>query len=122
MRAAVTRSRARGHLAIVIADNLRTHTPAGSKLVRQMLGELAEHLRLIYTPSYDPDANRIEWLWRWSRREVTHNHQRSTFGALLEDIRSHFQTLAQQPALILRHIGSPFAEQGAEDQLLACAA
>jgi transposase len=122
VRAAVARSRARGHLAIVIADNLRTHSPAGSKLVRQMLGELAEHLRLIYTPSYDPDANRIEWLWRWSRREVTHNHQRSTFGALLEDIRSHFQTLAQQPALILRHIGSHFAEQGAEDQLLACAA
>jgi transposase len=122
VRAAVARSRARGHLAIVIADNLRTHTPAGSKLVRQMLGELADHLRLIYTPSYDPDANRIEWLWRWSRRAVTHNHQRSTFGALLEDIRVHFQTLAQQPALVLRHIGSPFADQIAENQPLAHAA
>jgi hypothetical protein len=25
------------------------------------LTELKEHLSLIYTPAYDPDANRIEW-------------------------------------------------------------
>jgi transposase len=122
VRAAVARSCARGRLAFVIADNLRTHTPAGSKLVRQMLAELSDHLRLIYTPAYDPDANRIEWLWRWSRREVTHNHQRSTFVALLEDFRVHFQTLAQQPALVLRHIGSPFADQLSTELSLACAA
>jgi transposase len=121
-RAAVARSRARGRMTIVLADNLRTHTPAGSRLVRQMLAELQDHLRLIYTPAYDPDANRIEWLWRWSRREVTHNHQRSTFSALLEDIRVHFQTLAQQPALVLRHIGSPFADQPSIIQAQACAA
>jgi transposase len=82
IRAAVARSRARGRMALVIVDNLRTHTSAGSKLVRRMLAELQAHLRLIYTPAYDPDANRIEWLWRWSRREVTHNHQRTTFAAL----------------------------------------
>src|SRR5918912_86222 len=122
VRAAVARSRARGRTAIVIVDNLRTHTPAGSRLVRQMLAELHDHLRLIYTPAYDPDANRIEWLWRWSRREVTHNHQRTTFAALLEDIHGHFQTLAQHPDLILRQIGSPFAMQKVDTQELANAA
>ena len=44
----------------MIADNLRTHTSAGSLLVRSMLIELKEHLRLVYTPAYDPGANRIE--------------------------------------------------------------
>jgi len=122
VRAAVARSRARGRLALVIVDNLRTHTPAGSKLVRQMLAELQDHLRLIYTPAYDPDANRIEWLWRWSRREVTHNHQRTTFAALLEDIQAHFEALRQHPNLVLRQIGSPFADQLSEDQALTCAA
>jgi transposase len=107
VRAAV--ARAQGRMAIVLVDNLRTHTPAGSKLVRQMLAELHDPLRLMYTPAYDPDANRIEWLWRWSRREVTHNHQRTTFAALLDDIHVHFQTLGQQPDLVLRQIGSPFA-------------
>jgi len=122
VRAAVARSRTRGRLAFVLVDNLRTHTPAGSKLVRQMLTELQDHLRLIYTPAYDPDATRIEWLWRWSRRDVTHNHQRTTFAALLEDIQEHFETLRQHPDLVLRQIGSPFADQISEDQTLAYAA
>ena len=122
VRAAVARSRARGRMAIVIVDNLRTHTPAGSKLVRQMLAELQDHLRLMYTPAYDPDANRIEWLGRWSRREVTHNHQRTTFAALLEDIHEPFETLRQHPNLVLRQIGSPCADRGPVAQPLAYAA
>ena len=79
-------------------------------MVRQMLGELQDHRHLIYTPAYAPDANRIEWLWRWSRREVTPNHQRQTVAALPKDIVVHFQTLAQHPDLVLRQLGSPFAD------------
>jgi hypothetical protein len=77
VRAAVARSKACGRIAIVITDNLKTHTAQGSLLVRGMLTELSDQLSLIYTPAYDPDANRIEWLWRVSRRIVTHNHHRS---------------------------------------------
>jgi hypothetical protein len=44
-----------------------------------------------------------------SRRVVTHNHHRSTFDLLLADVEKHFQTLAQAPTEVLRHIGSPFA-------------
>jgi DDE superfamily endonuclease len=122
VRAAVARSRAHGRMALVIVDNLRTHTPAGSKLVRQRLVELHDHLRIIYTPAYDPDANRIEWLWRWSRREVPHNHQRATFAALVEDIHGHFHILGQHPDLVLRQIGSPFAAQESGTHTLADAA
>jgi transposase len=122
IRAAVARSRARGRIALVMADNLRPHTPAGSQLGRQRLAALGNHLRLIYTPAYDPDANRIAWLWRWSRRDVTHNHQRDTFAALLEDVHVHFQTLGQHPDLVLQQIGSPCAAQGVDAQTLANAA
>src|SRR5215475_8358489 len=122
VRAAVARSRARGRMAFVMVDNLRTHTPAGSKLVRQRLHELQDDLRIIYTPAYAPDANRSEWLWRWSRREVTHNHQRTAFATLLEDIHEHFQPLGQHPDLVLRQIGSPFAAQEVGTQTLANAA
>jgi transposase len=48
----------RERIAIVITDNLKTHTSAGSLLVRSMLTELQELLYLVYTPAYDPDANR----------------------------------------------------------------
>jgi transposase len=109
VRAAVARSQLRGRVAIVLTDNLKAHTPAGSLLVRSMLTELKEKLYLIYTPAYDPDANRIEWLWRISRRVVTHNHQRRDFELLVADVETHFQALARSPEEVLSHIGSPFA-------------
>jgi transposase len=121
VRYAVARSKQRGRVAIVIADNLKIHTSAGSLLVRSMLTELKEHLHLVYTPAYDPDANRIEWLWRVSRRVVTHNHHRSTFELLLADLEKHFQALAQTPAEVLRHIGSPFAPDKDHDAPLSLA-
>jgi len=121
VRAAVTRSKQRGRVAIVIADNLKTHTPAGSLLVRSLLSEFKDHLYLVYTPAYDPDANRIEWLWRVSRRIVTHNHHRSDFALLLADMEAHFQALAQTPVEVLRHIGSPFAPDKDQDAPLLLA-
>lgn len=54
VRTAVARSRAHGRVAIVLADNLRTHTVAGSKLVRQMLAELPGQLYMVYTPPMIP--------------------------------------------------------------------
>ena len=116
VRAAVTRSQRRGRVAIVITDNRkRSHCrwfPAGARVG---LTELHEHLYLVYTPAYDPDANRIEWLWRVSRRVVTHNHQRSDFDLLLTDVQTHFQTLTQTPTDVLHHIGSPFAPNKDKD-------
>jgi transposase len=111
IRAAVARSQARGRVALVLADKVRTHTARGSKLVRQLLDELEGQLYLVYTPAYDPDANRIEWLWRISRRAVTHNHQRDSWEQVQDDIRDHFSRLAQQPNEVLLHIGSAFAHE-----------
>ena len=122
VRAAVARSQRRGRIAIVLADNLKTHTSAGSLLVRSLLAELKEHLYLVSTPAYDPDANRIEWLWRISRRVVTHNHQRNDFALLLADVQTHFQARTPTPADVLRHIGSPFAPDKDATQRLAQAA
>jgi hypothetical protein len=47
VRAAVASSKQRGRVAIVIADNLRTHTPAGSLLVRSLLSEFKDHLYVV---------------------------------------------------------------------------
>jgi hypothetical protein len=38
-----------------------------------------------------------------------HNYQRSDFALLLADVQTHFQALAQTPADVTEHIGSPFA-------------
>ncbi len=122
LRAAWARSRQRGRVAIVIADNLRTHTPRGSLLVRALLAEAQGQLRLVYTPAYDPDANRIEWLWRPVRHVVTHNHQREDFADLLTDLQTEFDSLGQNPRAVLTHIGSPFALDDEPTQPAALAA
>jgi len=122
LRAAAERSRQRGRVAIVLADNLKTHTPRGSLLVRQMLADLEGQLVLLYTPRYDPDANRIEWLWRVVRHAVTHNHQRPTFALLLDDLRAQFQALAADPVAVLQHIGSPGCLDSVPPLIQVCAA
>jgi len=107
LRRAVARSRSRGRIAMVILDNLGIHTPKGSRLLRALLAELGEQLVLVYTPTYDPDANRIEWLWRALRRGVTHTHQRQVLQDLLADADRWARTIT--PAQVLAQIGSPFA-------------
>ncbi len=107
LRRAVQRSRSRGRIAMVILDNLGIHTPKGSRLLRGLLEEVGEQLVLVHTPTYDPEANRIEWLWRSLRRTVTHTHQRQTLGELVADADRWARTIT--PAQVLSQIGSPFA-------------
>ena len=121
LRRAVARSQACGRIALVLLDNLGIHTPKGSRLLRALLEEMRGQLVLVYTPPYDPEANRIEWLWRALRRAVTHTHTRETLPPLLEDADAWAHTLS--PADILRQIGSPFADANlTDDQTLAHAA
>jgi hypothetical protein len=108
LRRAVARSAARGRVALVLLDNLGIHTVRGSLVLRARLDELKDQLLLVYTPAYDPEANRIEWLWRELRRAVTHNHHRRTLEALLADATGWMQALA--PNEVLQHLGSPFAD------------
>jgi hypothetical protein len=107
LRRLVARSTARDRVAMVILDNLSIHTAKGSRLLRALLAELGDRLVLVYTPPYDPDANRIEWLWRALRRRVTHNHQRTTVAELVDDANGWVADLT--PQAVLAQIGSPFA-------------
>ena len=107
---------------MVLMDNLGIHTPKGSLLLRQLLAEMRGELILVYTPAYDPDSNRIEWLWRSLRRAVTHTHTRAILLPLLEDADDWARTIS--PLEVLRQIGSPFADDvdPADDQILVHAA
>lgn len=108
LRRAVSRSTARGRRAMVLLDNLSIHTPRGSRLLRALLHEAnaeEERLVLVYTPAYDPEANRIEWLWRALRRAVTHCHTRQVLDLLLADADAWATALT--PDAVLAQIGSP---------------
>jgi hypothetical protein len=120
LRRAVARSAARGRIALVLLDNLSIHTPQGSRLLRALLEEAGDRLVLVYTPTYDPDANRIEWLWRRLRRAVTHTHRRETLAPLLADADQGARDIT--PDQVLRQIGSPFAPDPRATQELPFAA
>ena len=120
LRRAVARSSARGRIAMVLLDNLSIHTPKGSRLLRALLEEVGDRLVLVYTPTYDPDANRIEWLWRSLRRAVTHTHRHATLDPLLVDADAWARDLS--PALVLSQIGSPFADHAHDSRDLGHAA
>jgi hypothetical protein len=54
---------------------------------------------LVYTPTYDPDPNRMEWLWGTLRRAVTPYPSVCQPGHLLSQIGSPFAT-NQQPTTV----------------------
>lgn len=122
VRAAGARAQARGRGALGSVANLRPHTAAGARRVRQMLAALPGPVSLVYTPAYDPAANRIEGLGRISRRAITHNQQRETWVEVQADIVHHFARLSQQPDDVLRHRGSAFAEARSPTPTVSCAA
>ena len=78
----------------------------GSRLLWELLVELGGQLALVYTPTYDLDANRIKWLWRALRRAVTHTHQRTSLAELLADAQAWTRSVTL--AEVLSQIGSPF--------------
>jgi hypothetical protein len=81
--------------------------PKGSRLLRALLAELGTQLVLVYTPTDDPDANRIQWLWPSLRRSVTHTHQRQRLEDLVADAERWARTIPV--AKVLSQIASPFA-------------
>jgi hypothetical protein len=105
----VERSQQRGRTVLLLWDNLGIHTRRGSKRLRAWLDEHPDQIRLLYTPSYDPDANPAERLWRAMRPKVTHNHHHDDLVGFYADARTYFDGLDQAPEQVLAHIGSSFA-------------
>ena len=78
----------------LIQDGARYHT---SKLTKQFFQEQARHLTVAQLPSYSPDYNPIEYLWRALKRRTTHNKYFAEFDILVnsvEEALAYFQTQA----------------------------
>lgn len=63
---------------------------------------------LIPLPYYAPETNLQEWIWRWLRADVTHNHTFGTFAALLAAAARFFAKLKTMPEQVLHRIGRAF--------------
>lgn len=79
----------------MILDNVRFHH---SKAVQEFL-QKNPRLEFFFLPPYAPDLNPQEWIFKWFRKEVTHNHSFSSFESLLKASYSFFLDI-QNPNLL----------------------
>jgi len=86
-----------GHL-ILIQDGARYHTSAETK---RFFGQHTDRLQVYQLPSYSPDYNPIEKLWKKLKEQETHLHYFPTFGALTEKVEQALLKFEQVPHEIL---------------------
>ena len=87
---------------ILIQDGARYHT---SKSTRDFL-ELHKKRLLVYQlPSYSPDYNPIEYLWKKVKTKATHNRYFAEFIKLVKSVEAALHLLAAQTNEILRLMG-----------------
>jgi transposase len=87
---------------ILIQDGARYHT---SKATREFLQQHKERLTVYQLPSYSPDYNPIEYLWKKVKTKATHNRYFAEFVLLVKSVKRALKVLANQSAEILRLMG-----------------
>jgi transposase len=87
---------------ILIQDGARYHT---SKATRKFLEQNQERLTVYQLPSYSPDYNPIEYLWKKVKTQATHNRYFAEFVKLVKSVDQALKVLATQSTEILRLMG-----------------
>lgn len=88
---------------IVIHDGARYHTAVATKT---FLAQHTDRLTVYQLPTYSPDYNPIEHLWRNIKRRKTHNRYFPTFEALVAAVDTGLTQLQHDPAAVIQLIGS----------------
>jgi len=81
------RRRRRGCKMVVVLDNARWHH---ARALRPWLHKHRRVLRLDFLPSYSPDLNPVERVWKLTRRLCTHNVYFQTLQNLATVIQIQF--------------------------------
>jgi transposase len=84
---------------VVVLDNARIHT--GAEVLTQRDRWLAEGLMLYYLPTYSPELNLIEILWRKLKYEWLPFSAYLSFGALKNAIAEVFDNIGEKYQIIL---------------------
>lgn len=87
---------------ILIQDGARYHT---SKSTREFLELHKKRLIVYQLPSYSPDYNPIEYLWKKVKTNATHNRYFAEFVMLVKSVEAALQILVTQTTEILRLMG-----------------
>jgi transposase len=93
----------------LIHDGARYHT---SQATTQFLAQHAERLTVHPLPSYSPDDNPIEYLWKKTKKRATHNQYFKEFALLTVSVEKALAYFATHPATVLGLLGRYCEESG----------
>lgn len=93
----------------LIQDGARYHT---SQATRAFFDAHAARLTVFQLPSYSPDYNPIEYLWRKVKKEATHNKYFAAFEQLVHSVDQTLAAFTHRAAEVLNLFGCYCAEFG----------
>lgn len=88
----------------LVVDNYIIHS---SKTTKAVLKKYADRLFLVPLPTYSPQLNVIERLWKHLRRRVTHNYLFESIDKLVEAVKQFFKDMDNHRTETLSVIGCP---------------
>src|SRR5713226_6344881 len=95
----------------LIHDGARYHT---SQATTQFLAQHAERITVHPLPSYSPDYNPIEYLWKKTKKRATHNQYFKEFALLTVSVEKALAYFAAHPETVLGLFGCYCEESGLE--------
>lgn len=88
---------------IIVQDGAPYHT---AKQTREWVAQNAARVQVVQLPSYSPEYNPIEHVWRYVK-EGTHNTYFATFAELQQRVEQRLQELQRDGGRTLRLLGTP---------------
>ena len=104
------------HLLFLIHDGARDHTSASTQA---FLVVHSDRITAEPLPSYSPDYNPIEYLWKKTKKRATHNKYFKEFAALTVSVEKALAYFATHPDTVLGLFGRYCKESGLELQQAA---
>ena len=98
---------------VIIWDGAPCHK---AKLVQEAAAALG--ITLLPLPSYSPDLNPIEGLWKWMREDVTENHCYATMRQLFDACKAFVDRLNAQSLQTIKRLWPKFELDPQFEQLL----
>lgn len=103
----------------LIQDGARYHTSAAT---REFFATHQQRLTVFQLPSYSPDYNPIEYLWRNTKKRATHNQYFAEFEQLVGSVEATLAYFAGQTAELKNLFGRYCKKVGLHTQPLRIAA
>jgi transposase len=86
----------------IIQDGARYHT---SRAMKAFFAQHQQRLTVFQLPSYSPDFNPIEFLWKKLIQRATHNRHFDVFDKLIETVDDALAYFANAPDQVLALMG-----------------